>query len=111
MMALTRDQILGAAPRTTKVELPELSGEVYVRQMSARERLEFLARGSSEDRETVGAWLVAMLTVDDKGQPIFTAEDVQKLHDRPFGIVDRIAEAILRLNGLHRDSAGAASGN
>ena len=50
-------------------------------------------------------------TVDDDGKPVFTPEDVDALQDKAFGIIDRIAEAVLKLNGLHRDSAEAASGN
>lgn len=110
-MALTRDQILGAAPRLTEVKLPDLGGSVFVRQMTARERVEFLARAGSEERETTGAWLVARLAVDEDGKSVFTEADVQALHDKPFGIVDTIATAVLKLNGLHRDSPEAAAGN
>ena len=109
-MSLTREQILGQSPRTTPVDLPELGGSVFVRQMTARERLQFLQRAES-DRETTGAWLVATLTVDADGKPVFTQADVEALQDQPFGTIDRIAEAVLKLNGLHRDSAEAVSGN
>jgi hypothetical protein len=110
MGVLTREQILGAPRKTTRVDLPELGGEVFVRQMSARERIEFLQR-AGDDRDTTGAWLVSRLTVDADGNALFTEKDIEALQDRPFGVIDRIAEAVLKLNGLHRDSAEAAAGN
>lgn len=112
MGALTRDAILGADDtKRAEVEVPEWGGSVTVRQMTVAERGEFARRSATEDHATIGAWLVAKLTVGPNGSALFTPDDVKALEGRNAKAIDRVVGAILKLNRLSDAEVEKAEGN
>lgn len=107
---LTREEILRCKDLgLSSVEIPEWGGTVFVRQMTALERLDF-ARENQDDDEA-GARLVARLVIDEGGQPIFTPEDAPSLMTKNANVITRIVSAILEFNALGRNAVEDAQKN
>lgn len=110
-MTLTRDQIL--APRPWPVEevmIPEWGGVVRVRALTASEMDDFnasITRTKKDNtvevnRRNYRAKLVAKcLVLEDGKTPVFTEEsDIVALGQQPVSALERILEAINRLNAM-----------
>lgn len=110
-MLLSREQILGAEDLgTTDVEVPEWGGTVRVRGLSGAERDAFEAsmveiRGNSRKvrLENIRARLVALATVDENGERLFSDKDVEELGKKSGVALDRVWEAARNLSGLSDD--------
>lgn len=102
MTLLNRDAILKAQDVATKeVSIPEWGGSIRVRSMTVAERNEFARRvASSEEKTSVGAWLVTMLAVDGDGKSLFKPEDVSELEKRNAKAIDAVVNAILEINRI-----------
>jgi len=101
MALLNRMAILAAQDmQTVDVNVPEWGGSVRVRVMTVSERNEFVRRSNSEDKESVGAWLVSLLTIDGDGKRVFEESDVGALQAKSFRAVDAVIAAILSANGM-----------
>ena len=113
MALLTRDSVLKAQDVATKdVAVPEWGGDIRVRSMTVAERAEFVRRsGSSEERDAIGAWLVATLSVDAGGAQLFKPEDVAALVQRNFRALDRVMATIFELNALDAKKVEEAAKN
>lgn len=123
MKNLTREDILSADDLVTvPVEVPEWGGVVYVRTMTGAERDEFeagLVEIKSQGKEVkstintqnVRARLIAVTIVDDSGERIFSAEDVEKLGQKSAAAVDRVFTVAQELNGLTEDDVKELEGN
>ena len=112
---LTREQILAANDTPTQtVPVPEWGGNITVRTMSARDRdaLEFAAIAARDEGSTVDnvrARYAAACIVDDKGNPLFTDEDIVALGNKSGAALDRVYQAIAELNRIMPgDIEGAA---
>lgn len=111
MPLLTREQILGATDIITElVPVPEWGGEVLVRGLSGAERDRFEAsivdvRGKrrSVNLLNVRARLVALAIVDESGQRVFRAGDVEALGAKSAAALSRVFDAAQRLSGLSDD--------
>lgn len=111
MPLLTREQILGATDIITEVvPVPEWGGEVLVRSLSGAERDRFEAsivdvRGKrrSVNLLNVRARLVALAIVDESGQQVFRAGDVEALGAKSAAALSRVFDAAQRLSGLSDD--------
>lgn len=106
MAFLNREAILAAddAP-TLEVHIPEWNGSVKVRTMSARERDAFEWASIAADREgvtlaNVRARFAVACCIDENGKPVFTDEDIAMLGDKSGAALDRIYQAIAKLNAL-----------
>ena len=103
---LTREAILAANDTPTRdVDVPEWCGTVRVRTMSARDRdaLEFAAIAAREEGSTVDnvrARYAAACIVDDKGNQVFTDEDITALGNKSGAALDRVYQAIAELNRI-----------
>jgi hypothetical protein len=110
-MTLTRDSILNAKDlKRELVKVPEWGGEVYVRCMTGSERDNFESeayqvRGKSVDinKDNFRARLLVRVLVDEKGERIFSDQDVAALGDKSGKALDRLFSAAMRVNGLSRD--------
>jgi hypothetical protein len=102
---LSRDAILALddLPRE-RVDVPEWGTYVYVRAMSGadRMRLEKLLRDS--DGVISRGALVVFLAVDEKGNRLFTDEDVEALEAKHSGALERIAGAALTFNAMDAEA-------
>lgn len=107
---LTREAILNSpGPAREKVDCPALGGEVYVRQITVGERDVFEAasgRLKAADRKRLArARIVALVTVDEAGEPLFREEDVEALAGKPNAALEPIVDAHVRLNEMTRRDA------
>lgn len=112
---LTREQILAADDRHYEVvEVPEWGGSVRVATMTGAQRDAFeasLLSGGAPDLTNARAKLVAYCCVDDSGNPLFTAADVEALGRKSAAALNRVAEVARRLNLLGEEGVEAAKGN
>ena len=103
---LTRDQIFAANDTPTRdVDVPEWGGSVRVRTMSARDRdaLEFAAlaaRDAGTTVDNVRARYAAACIIDEKGEQVFTEEDVANLGNKSAAALDRVYQAVAELNAI-----------
>lgn len=102
---LSREQILAAADiRFEDVGVPEWGGTVRVKMMSGleRNRMETMLRDRRLDPDSADmrAIMVAMAVVDDAGALLFTPADIEALGRKSWVALERVAEAVARVNAL-----------
>jgi len=98
-------------PRRT-VSVPEWGGEVLIRTLRADERDGYeVWRGKiladHEDREspvTVRAALVSLACCDERGEALFSRDDVESLAKLSAAALDRVYDAAICLNAMDRES-------
>ena len=103
---VSREQFLAVERLTETVEVPGL-GTVTVRELTQDEYAEWveqwLSRENGEpkaDRRRYVAALLQATVVNGNGEPMFTAEDVATLTQRPARIIRPLVAAAERLNPL-----------
>jgi len=103
---LTREQILQHTLPTESVPCPEFgdSATLTVRRMTAKEFLALNAKLKAEPDLAFAHWITATV-VDASGNKMFTEADVVALADKDFVLVNRLAEAAIRVNGDGRAQA------
>lgn len=119
-MALTRDEFLKRRTQlpTIKVPVPELGedAEVFVQKFNARQRNRFeeIATGGkiggSVNLRNVSAKIVVLACVDDSGKPLFTDADEEEIGNYDWEVVQRIVDAVFRLNGIGINAVEEAAG-
>ena len=112
MKTLGRDAILGADDlETEEVEVPEWKGTVRVRSLTGKERDRFEA-GTLGDRAkgngamnlvNLRARLVVEACVNEKGEQLFEASDVEKVGDKNAAALCRVFDVAKRLAGISDD--------
>ena len=123
MGLLTREAILQAddLPREL-VEVPEWGGSVFVRTLTGSERDAFEAesvvfhpKGQSEPNmeslKQTRARLCARCICDEKGQRLFTDEDVSALGAKSGAALDRVYEVAARRNKISQKDMEELEGN
>lgn len=115
MSLLNKDAILGVSDlKHEDVPVPEWGGTVRVRTMTGLERDEFRASIASEDARNIGKFSAALLVatiVDESGNRLFTAEDMDALQAKAARSLDAPAVVAMRLNGLGNSAVGDAAKN
>jgi hypothetical protein len=104
-VSATRDRLLAAlcALRRESIEVDGV-GTVLVRELSVRERDEFVERVRDKPAG-LASWVTSIACVDEDGAGLLSEADVQTLqHGRP-GLIDAIARKALILSGLAKDQA------
>lgn len=115
---LSKDDILGCEdmPRQ-KVDVPEWGGHVYVRTMTGDERdayEEWVSRQTGEGGVGVvgvRGRVVALCVVDNAGNRIFSDADAEKLGKKSSAALQRIFDAIVKLNFMKPDEIEALAKN
>ena len=105
---LGRQEILGASDIVTEeVEVPEWGGSVLVRGLTGKERDQFEAsiivgRGKKRDinMRQMRAKLAAHSMVDEQGNLLFSASDVEALSNKSSAALERVFAAAQKLSGL-----------
>lgn len=95
------------AARTAVVELGDCS--VLVREMSLAMRRDFHEAGKCLDGHALQAWLTTRAIVDETGQRVFTDADEDYLLNGRVDLLQKVAEAVLRLSGLAHDAEGGTA--
>ncbi len=104
MVLLSKDQILAADDRPTKdVSVPEWGGIVRVRTMSASERDQWEGDTYSDGKVNTTnfrARFVALCVVDESGNAMFSARDVEALGAKSAAALQRVFNAAQKLNAI-----------
>lgn len=114
-MPLSADQILAIEDRPVeRIQVPEWGGEVCVRAMSGADRDAFEAAMLVNGRQSmvnVRARAAALCICDDGGKPLFSAQDVEALGTKSGAALDRVFQAVLRMNHLSPQDVETLAGN
>ena len=108
MNLATKDSILNAKDwNHTDVDVPHW-GRVRIRELSAAEYTDFARDFSSGNTKDVDALklfgrLVVACVVDDAGEQVFTAEDLDAVQRKSLKTLQYVAEQILKFNGIGGD--------
>jgi len=101
MGLLTREQILSADDvKTEVVPVPEWGGEVRVRGLTGLQRDRFEARVVEEDFDNVRAAYAAASIIDEDGNQMFTAEDIDELGNKSASALQRVLLVAQRISGV-----------
>jgi hypothetical protein len=107
MTLLNRKQILDVSDiKTQDVDVPEWGGTVRVRGMSGTERSKYedtyirIWDKVSIDLSHAREQLVSMTAIDEKGELLFTQEDVIALGEKSASGLERVYQVARRLSGL-----------
>jgi hypothetical protein len=121
MALLTKAEILGAQDRKHEVvPVPEWGGDVLVWEMSGywQDQYEMMLMGLTEEgkgqglkAENLRATKVAASICDENGEPLFTAADVIALGKKNSKALDRIIEAVERLNKMSEEDKAELAKN
>lgn len=103
---LSRDAILGFSDlETTEVEVPEWGGGVVrLRSLTGKEWAAVedsltTKNGTPPSRSGFRERLVYLAAVDEKGERLFTEADVQKLGEKNWTALERIAGVVVDISG------------
>ncbi len=110
-MTSIKDVILKSSIKQEKVELKDLGITVTLQEMDAArmeqyERLIYKIDDDGNlniDTKNLKSKMVAFSVVDDNGNLIFTAEDVEKLARSRGGVVKKLSDVAGKLNGLYNE--------
>jgi hypothetical protein len=108
MSLLNREAILAAQDvKDETIAVPEWGGDVRVRAMTADARDAFeqdAYKAASEKRQltSLRARMVARCVIDEHGNLLFTEADIEALGKKSAAALDRIYEAVLRMNALRQ---------
>lgn len=109
---LDRAAILGKTTlQTEMVDVPEWGGQVEVRELTGAERDAweggFLAPGTQDVKDdfmvNARARLVVLAAIDDDGNQLFTADDMEALGQLSGAALSRVFFVATRLSGLNKD--------
>lgn len=108
MNFLDKAAILGIEPRIERVQVNGWGGFVFVRQLGIADRLQFEADFSAKPNDRSNWVRLGQMTIcDEKGELLFSPEDVPALCDRPGEEFEEILERTMRLNGFMPPEAKA----
>ncbi len=95
---MLRDLLLKAGPKRRTVEVDGV-GEVTVRGLTAGEAAKFHQLQVS-DINAAAYHLLTSAVLDEKGNPMFTEADVEKLADVDSEVINVLVRAILEVSKL-----------
>ena len=108
-MALSIEQIRAASRAfpTTPVEVPDLNGEVFVRPLTLDEVREIRNIQAAPKASPVDLTrkVVELATCNEDGTSLFVGEDVKLIGELPWGAIDAIADAAMRVSGMRPGAA------
>jgi len=112
IMGLSKEAILSASdlPRKT-IRVPEWGGNVTVRTMTGVQHDAWSQewhevrknRGDLENTTGFEAFLAIHTVVDEAGNPLFSANDLDALNAKSAKALSRVARVALRLSGIGAD--------
>ena len=107
MTIQTKASILAAMAsaqlQTVTVPVPELGGDVRISEISGLARDALYAKQSDGEKRPLSlqqADLIIATAVDETGAPLFDETDVDRLRGMKAEILDRLATAAAKINGL-----------
>lgn len=103
-MTLTKEAIFAAQDlKTESVSVPEWGGDVLVQTLTGTAK-DDIERGCFEDNKSgkinVRARYVAACIVDEKGNRLFTEQDIEALGRKSAKVLDRLFDKASELNAI-----------
>ncbi len=111
---LTAADILGAEDITIEdVQVPEWSGIVRLKSMTALEVQNFLEKQEVNkiDKFHSAALLVSLCAVGPDGEQIFTSDDLVALRSKSFRAIMRLQKVAMKINGLDEEEDKVKNGS
>lgn len=115
---LTAQDILESDDRVLeKIEVPQWGGTVWIRSLTASQRDALLqstvdkATGNISRFTNIRARTVALAVCDSKGQRLFSDGQVEALGRKNSSAIEKVFQAIQKLNGLTPEEVEEMSGN
>lgn len=100
-MQLTRESFFAVpAPKVQRIEVPELGGFVWIKQMSAGERDRFEVDHEASKKRDLRARVTAASVCDEQGNLLFGPADVPQLSALPAAALEPIVNATIKLNAI-----------
>ena len=101
-MALTKAQIIGCSDSEVKeIEVPEWGGSVFIRSINGRER--GIVESWVSNGKVIDGFvnrLMLMCLSDEKGNRLFTDNDLPVIEEKNGAVLSRLATEALSVNGL-----------
>jgi hypothetical protein len=98
---LTREQILKADDlRHVDVDVPEWGGVLRLRTITAKDRQKFHAGNQKGVMVDFQERFIVACAVDEKGDNLFTEDDLKALSGKSSNALNRVFEAAVELNGM-----------
>jgi hypothetical protein len=112
-MSLNKDEILGCEDlEVLAVAVPEWSGEIHLRTMTAADRdaFETTVAGTGDGRslENIRARMLVRVICDSNGKRIFKDGDAAALGTRSGIVLDRLFDSARALNKIGEEEVDAA---
>lgn len=117
MALLTKGDILATRLKSEVVEVPEWSGSVRIRELSAAQRdswdstFKFDAKGeiTPESIRNMRARLCSLCIVDENDMPLFSPTDSDQLGQLSGSALSRIYDVCRRINGMETEKNSQAT--
>jgi len=108
---LNRRSILDSGPRLVPLDVPEWGGQILLKPMSVSTMATV-----EEDRQGMAPlaffpYLVQVSVCDDSGALLFDEKDRPALASKDFDVLKRVADAILKVNGMGPEDGDDAAKN
>lgn len=117
--------------RTWPLDVPEWGGQVYVRELSLKQRWSYIrevldpaaepAKPKTLDGKVTEQdvdrgykayrWLILNGICDKDGAPLFAESDWERLEGKSGAVLERLSQAVLEHNGLTEGAVEDAAGN
>lgn len=112
MVHLSKEAIFAASDLPTReVDVPEWGGKVLVGTMGLDDRLAYEEICVKAEGRSVLTHLVALCVVDDNGNKLFSAEDIERLGKKNATVLTRIVRVATELNAMGFDAVASAEKN
>jgi len=98
---------------TDPLEVPEWGVSIFVRRMGADEVQEMQEFFAGDDKDNIKNLVEIVIRGAAKkdGSRIFTDDDIEWLVTKEFQAIERIADTVLKFNGMVKDAVKDAAGN
>lgn len=90
----------GAVTKPTRLHLPELGGDVFIKRHTLAEREEFNAQVGEAEKRDQNAIGVQLVTCDEAGELIFTPDDIEAIQGLPSSVIIDILYKYNVVNGI-----------
>lgn len=106
-MGLSKDEFLAEAKRVFKTEAVEISEgkSVTISELDGPDYVRIMEKHTQDGKVNIAAFigtLISACIVDDSGNRMFTEEEYKSARI-PKSVIDKISEAVKRVNGMVGD--------
>ena len=102
-----RDTILTADDlEETVLDVPEWEVQVLLRAMTGKQRMQLVDQVGAKDKSYMYSDILIALALDpETRKPIFEKADREALSNKSGGVLERLAQEVIRISGVSVDEA------